>query len=110
MVYLLVFFVVLSAGVMLWCLFGLLLMPVFHQRMVTLCYSRGDGAELEQTVRAYGWLRDGNGKGSILLLVDDGLNKQGLELAQRLERSYEWVSCCPVAALEDWLLLMEDRI
>lgn len=110
MEYLLMFFVVLAVGVMLWCLFGLLLMPVFHQRMVTLCYTRGDGAELEQTVRSYSWLRDGSGKGSILLLVDYGLNRQGLELAQKLEQSHEWVICCPIAALDDCLGLLEDRI
>lgn len=110
MEYLLVFFLALGVGAVLWCLFGLFLMPVFASGMVTLLFAEGDGEALEQTVRAYGWLRDGRKNGGVLLLVDRGLSARGLELAQRLEEQRDWVCLCPRAALEDCLLLLEDTI
>lgn len=110
MEYLLVFFLALGVGVVLWCLFGLLLTPVFGSGTVTLLFAEGDGESLEQTVRAYGWLRDGRKNGGVLLLVDRGLSARGLELAQRLGEQWQWVCLCPRAALEDCLLLLEDTI
>lgn len=97
-------------GLLFWCLFGLILTPVFGRGMVTLLMTRNQGAELEQAVRAYGWLRDGKGKGAVLLIVDCGLDAQGLELALKLRDQWPWVCYCPRAALEDCLELLQDTV
>lgn len=89
-----VFLIALGAGVLLWCLFGLLLMPVFGPEMVTLCFASGDGRFLEQRARAFGWLRDGWPRGGRLVIVDRGLSAVGRQRALRLCRQYAWVSCC----------------
>lgn len=92
-----------------WCLWGLFLGPVFGQEMLTLYYVRGDGRELENRVRSFGWFRDGK-SGGRLLLVDCGLTAQGLELAQSLRKHYDWLDTCPHQALTDYLELLEDSI
>lgn len=104
---LLIFFV--ACGVLLvgWCLFGLLLEPVFGREMVTLYYVRGDGGEMERRVRAYGWLRDGRLTGGRMVLVDCGLTKPGLERAEFLQERFPWLDYCPRPALEDYLDLTE---
>ncbi len=90
-----------------WCLFGLLLLPVFGAGTVTLCYCQGKGEELEQTVRAFGWLRDSKKTGGRLVLVDCGLDAEGLQLAQLLRKDHPWVDYCPRPALEDYLDLTD---
>ena len=105
-----VFFLSLGVGLILWCLFGLLLLPIFGKNMITLHFCYGGGAELEQAVRAYGWLRDGKKQGGVLLLVDCGLDAEGLDLALRLRARHDWVSYCPRAALTDYIELLEDTV
>ncbi len=102
---LVIFFALAGLIFLIWCLFGLLLTPVFGEDMVTLCYCCGDGKDLEQQVRAYGWLREGRISGGRLVLVDCGLDEQGLCLAQLLQKDYEWLDYCPRPALEDYLEL-----
>lgn len=102
----LIFFLGVGLILLVWCLFGLLMTPVFGENMVTLCYCQGDGEKLEQQVRAYGWLREGNLSGGRFVIVDCGLNEEGLSLAQLLRRDYLWVDYCPQPALEDYLELM----
>lgn len=97
-------------AMVLWGLFGLLLLPVFRRNMVTLLFARDQGTELEQAVRAFGWLRGEKRDGGTLLLVDCGLDAQGLQLAQTLRDRYPWVCLCPRAALEDCLELLEITI
>lgn len=108
MVYICVFCVAVAVLFVGWCLFGLLLMPVFQSNMVTLCFAEGDGALLEQSVRAFHWLRDS--RGSTLLIVDRGLSKEGLELAQLLCRKYPGVELCPGPALLEHLSILQDTI
>ena len=102
---LIAFFAAAGLVFLVWCLFGLLLTPVFGDNMVTLCYCQGDGAHLEHQARAYGWLREGKLKGSRLVLVDCGLDEEGLSVAQLLRRDYDWIDYCPQPALEDYLEL-----
>lgn len=107
MIYLMVFVV---SGVVIflaWCLFGLLLTPVFGSDMVTLCYVRGDGENMENRVRSYSWLREGKLCGGRLVLVDCGLTRQGLDAAMVLRRRYDWVGYCPLPALEDYLSMLQ---
>ena len=90
-------------GVMLWALFGLLLLPVFGKNMVTFCFSQKDGAELEMRARAYGWLRSEKTSGGRLVIVDCGLSEQGLYTARRLREKYTWVDYCPHEVMEDYI-------
>lgn len=105
--YILLFCVAVGVVFVAWCLAGLLLSPVFGKGMVTFCYVQGDGAGLEQTVRSYGWLREGRENGGRLVLVDCGLTEQGLELAQVLRERHGWVDYCPQQALVDYIELTE---
>ena len=91
---LLVFLAAAGILLLLWCLLGLLLSPVFGRDMVTYCYEKGDGDELEQRARAYGWLRDGRISGGRLVIVDCGLTEQGLERVRRLRERYPWLEYC----------------
>lgn len=102
----LAFFLAVMLGVIVWALFGLLLLPVFADNMVTLLFSEGSGEELELRVRAYGWLRREQAKGGKLIIVDGGLTAGGLELAQRLSREHSWVEYCPAWSLDDYIELM----
>lgn len=104
---LLVFCLAVVLVLVLWCLMGVLLLPVFGHEMVTFCYSKGGGTALEHRVRAYGWLRDGKLSGGRFVIVDCGLDARGLELAQTLQKRWEWVEYCPRPALEDYISLME---
>ena len=101
-------------GVALWALFGLLLMPVFEEDMVTFFFARGSGEGLEQRVRGYGWLRDGKKHGGRLVIVDCGLTEQGLLTVQHLCRRYDWLDYCPHEIMDDHLDVLhhwlENRI
>ena len=107
---LLVFLAAAGLILVIWCRWGLLLLPVFGHNMTTLCFSRGDGDELEQRVRAFGWLRDGKYTGGQLVIVDCGLTGLGLERAQRLRDRHHWVAYCPGPALIDYIELIKDTI
>ena len=104
---LLVFILGIGVAVVFWCLMGLLMLPVFGENMVTLCSADGEGDRLEQQVRAYGWLRDGQITGGKLLIVDHGLSPRGLELAMHLREQYDWVEYCPRRTLPDFLELSD---
>lgn len=107
---LLVFLAAAGVVLILWCLMGLLLLPVFGHNMLTLCFAKGEGIELENRVRAYGWLRDGKISGGRIVIVDCGLNANGLSRAQVLRERYVWVEYCPREALPDYMELMQDSI
>lgn len=104
---LIVFFAACGVILLGWCLLGLLLEPVFGREMVTLYYVYGNGENLEQRVRAYGWLRDGKLTGGRLVLVDCGLSRSGLEAADILRQRFIWLDYCPAPALPDYLDLMD---
>lgn len=108
MIYLGVFMLALLLLFFGWCLFGLLLMPVFREDMVTLCFQQGAGVWLEQRVRAFHWLRDQ--QGGIMVIVDCGLTKEGVELAQSLCEQYSWLSYCPAPVLSEHLSVLQDTI
>jgi len=92
MIYLLVFFAACGIGLVLWCLLGILLIPVFDYDMITICRAEGDGEGLEQKIRGYGWLRDGRLTGGRLIILNCGLTERGMEIARHLCRRYDWVS------------------
>lgn len=99
----LIFLAAAGVALVLWCLLGLLLQPVFGRNMVTLCFARGDGRELEYRVRAYSWLREGRISGGRLALVDCGLTAHGRQVAELLCARYAWLDYCALAELSTYL-------
>ena len=90
----LIFLAAAGVALVLWCLMGLMLHPVFGRTRVTLCFVRGDGRELEYRVRAYSWLREGRISGGRLALVDCGLTDRGRQAAELLRGRYTWLDYC----------------
>lgn len=95
-----------ASGVVLliWCLLGVLLHPVFDEDMVTFLPVCGDGGKLEQSVRAYAWLRSGRLSGGKLVLVDLGLDQQGVQRTTAICDRYDWVSCCTAGETEHYIM------
>jgi hypothetical protein len=91
MVYVMVFLAALGTALLLWCLMGLLLVPVFGENMVTFCMASGDGKWLEQKARGYNWLREGRKSGGRFVIADCGLTSRGRQIAERLCGRYDWV-------------------
>ena len=89
--YVMIFLAALGAALLLWCLLGVLLIPVYGENMVTVCMASGDGKWLEQKVRGYNWLREGRRCGSRFFIADCGLSVRGRQIAERLCRQFEWV-------------------
>lgn len=94
-----------AAGILLviWCLVGVLLQPVFGRSMVTFCFTRGDGRELEGRVRIYSWLREGRLSGGRLVLVDCGLTDRGKRVADLLQERYGWLERIPQSELTAYI-------
>ena len=107
---LLAFVLCVALIVILWCLMGLFLLPVFSENMITLCFSENGGETLEQQARAYSWLRDGNRSGGLFVIVDCGLNRTGKCCADLLCRTYPWVRCCKEENILDYLMQLEDIV
>lgn len=99
----LIFLAAAGVALVLWCLLGLLLQPVFGRNMVTVCFVRGDGRDLEYRTRAYSWLREGRLSGGRLALVDCGLTERGLEAVAILRARYGWLDYCAPEDLPDYL-------
>ncbi len=100
---LLVFLAAAGILLLLWCLLGLVLLPVFGRSMETLYYVKGGGEGMEQRVRAYSWLREGRITGGRLIVVDCGLNEQGMGRIHLLRERYPWVEYCPAAEIKDYI-------
>lgn len=84
-----------SIGVaaILWSLVRLILfVPPRRQDAVALVSARGNGEDLEAQVRALALMRGGNGVVGEILLVDCGLNEEGLSLCRLLSRQYRRVT------------------
>lgn len=107
---LVVFVLAAVLGVMLWALFGLLLLPVFGKTTVTLCFAQKDGAALEQQLRAYAWLRDGAHHGGRFLIVDCGLTSEGCAAAALLQKKYPWVEQCRQETLPEYIQLLHPYL
>ena len=82
-----------------WWLYGRLLRPLPARRLRIILPGRGDGADLEQTVRALIWLR------AVLrcpiLIADVDLTPDGWELALRLAARWPDVVLWPAAYISD---------
>ena len=66
--------------------------------------ARGDGAALEQTVRALLWLRAGELRRYTVVIADDGLDPLGRAVANALVSREPRVILCPMGALTEYLV------
>ena len=64
----------------------------------------GDGAALEQTVRALLWLRAGELRRYTVVIADDGLDPLGRAVANALVSREPRVILCPMGALTEYLV------
>ena len=74
----------LGLGFLLWWLVGRLLRPIAGPCARVVISGRGDGAELEQTVRGFIWLRSLGMLNCPIVIGDAGLTTEGRDIALRL--------------------------
>ncbi len=86
-----------------WALFGKLLTPVQNMGapMFALVKGEGDGEGLEHTLACLVWLRGRDLAGCPVLLVDAGLNEEGLHLARLLCSRWPAVEFCRLEDLPE---------
>lgn len=84
-----------------WWLFGRLLRPIPEQRVCALISGRGDGAELEQSVRTFVWLRSLGLLHCPIIIADVDLTSQGWDVALRLTARWPDVILWPADHLAD---------
>ena len=93
----------LGAAALLWLFFGWLVRPASVHNLWTVIPGRGDGDSLEAALRQLAWLRRAGLFRGEAVIWDAGLTQEGRELVLRLTLRWNWVTCCPGGALEEWL-------
>ena len=86
-----------------WWLMGRLLRPIPDTCAQVLIPGRGEGAELEQTVRAFIWLRSLGLLSCTLIIADVDLTPEGREIALGLTRRWSGVVLWPSRYLNDYI-------
>ena len=92
-----------GAGSLLWLLFGLLVRPSRGREPWVVLPGRGDGSDLEASLRQLAWLRRAGLLCGEAVILDEDLDREGRQLALRLTLRWPWVTCCPPEELEEWL-------
>ena len=87
----------------LWWLLGRMLRPVPRRSAFVLLRGRGDGTDLEQTVRGFMWLRGLGLLHAPILIADLGLDPRGREIALRLCARWPGVVLWPAEDLDNYL-------
>ena len=82
-----------------WWLFGRLLRPIPEQRVYALISGRGDGTDLEQSVRAFVWLRSLGLLHCPIIIADVDLTARGWDAALHLAARWPDVVLWPAAHL-----------
>lgn len=78
-----------------WLLFGRILTPgPLASSAFAVIPAQGDGAALEQTVKALLWLRAGEVRRYTLVIADAGLDTDGAAVAQRLAQREAGIVFC----------------
>ena len=86
-----------------WWLFGRVLRPLPGQGVCALLPGRGDGEGLEQSVRAFVWLRSLGLLSCCVVIADLDLTAQGREVALRLALRWPEVVLWPAGDLPDYI-------
>ena len=94
---------VLGLAFVAWWLFGRLFRPMPGQGVRVLIPGRGEGEDLEQTLRAFMWLRGLGLLDCPIIIADLGLTPKGWELALRLTARWPGVVLWPASDLPDYL-------
>ena len=89
----------------LWMIVGLFLRSrrQLFSRVTAVVSARGDGADLEYTVRTLSQLRYERGAFGTILILDGGLTPEGRELAALLEREEDFVAVCRREEMQDYI-------
>ena len=94
---------VLGLAFVAWWLFGRLFRPMPGQGVRVLIPGRGEGEDLEQTLRAFMWLRGLGLLDCPIIIADLGLTPKGWELALRLTARWPGVVLWPASDLPDYI-------
>ena len=86
-----------------WFLFGQLLAPVAGEKVFAVIPARGAGERLEHDVSGILWLRAGGMARMTVVIVDDGLDCDGLAVAKALLERENGIRFCRREELEDIL-------
>lgn len=87
-------------GLAVWLAVQLWLLPREDGSAWTVLPARGDGAALQEQVRAHSWLYENGLTRTRLLIVDNGLDAEGRKRAELLQRGYDtMVELCPAEQL-----------
>ncbi len=84
-----------------WWLIGRLLRPIPSGGAFAVIPGRGDGGGLEQSVRAFIWLRSLGLLTCPVVIADRGLTPEGREVALRLTVRWPDVALWPAGRLEE---------
>ncbi len=89
-----------------WSIFEALLMPLPEKDTFLLVYLRGDAAQVQQRIRACGWLRERRGVRGRVIFVDTGLSEEARCAALQLTQGDAAVLLCcageEYGILEKW--------
>ena len=96
---------VLGFGAVLWLIWG---RPLHGGAVTALISARGDGCELEQSVRGQLWLRQSGLWQGRLILLDCGLSEEGRSIARRLAGDHPWIILCGREELPRYLERLEE--
>lgn len=86
-----------------WFLFGRLLSPVAGENVFAVIPARGAGDRLEHDVSGILWLRAGGMARMTVVIVDDGLDCEGLAVAAALLERDNGIRFCRPEELEGLL-------
>lgn len=86
-----------------WFLFGRLLSPIAGESVFAVIPARGAGERLEHDVSGVLWLRAGGMARMTVVIVDDGLDGEGLAVANALLERDSGIRFCRRGELEDIL-------
>lgn len=84
-----------------WWLLGRLLRPIPSRGVFVVLPGRGDGGGLEQSVRAFIWLRSLGLLACPVVIADRSLTPEGREVALRLAARWPDVALWPAGRLEE---------
>ena len=86
-----------------WLLLGQILTPAGNRETLSLIPGKGDGEDLEQSVRGLLWLRGGGLLTGGIVIVDCGLSPTGRAIAAALCLREPGVEICPLSEVSVYI-------